>query len=91
MLVVMKLDSSGTVLWSKALGSATSDDGYGVTQIGDTLFVTGRNYNNASSNSRYYNGPALYKLWASTGMVFDSAHFDFQFWRYLDGTDIRSL
>jgi RHS repeat-associated protein len=70
-MLVVRLDSTGNVLWSKALGTQTSDDGYGVTQIGDTLFVTGRNY-----QGQYYYG-GLYKLTANTGIVFDSVYLNY--------------
>ena len=70
-MLVVRLDSTGNVLWSKALGTTTSDDGYGVAQIGDTLFVTGRNY----QGSYYYGG--LYKLTADAGIVFDSVYLNY--------------
>jgi RHS repeat-associated protein len=68
--LVIKLDGTGNVSWTRKLYASGSNDGYAVAESFDTLLVTGR----------YYVGPefngTLYKMSEQSGALLSSVFFE---------------
>ena len=52
--LVMKMDGSGNVTWTKSFKAKSSNDGYAVIESLDTLLVTGRYYDDPQFNGTFY-------------------------------------
>ncbi|HVU56937.1 MAG TPA: RHS repeat-associated core domain-containing protein [Puia sp.] len=71
-MLVIRTDSGGNISWARQIKvDANGCDGYGIRQIGDTLFVTGRNLD--KPNARFYG--ALYQLNDASGTLINEYHY----------------
>ena len=68
--LAMRLDSAGNVKWGQQINAGKYNDGFGIRQSGDTLLITGRNYDGIA---RDYG--ALYKLNDRTGALLSEFHY----------------